>query len=98
MVKGCQKKILHITDTGSPYFAEAYLILRGSGEFPEAEDADEMDMVKEAMKIAAGGGDAIAPRREKQRRRARWAFFLGASVCSFAFGVVMLLCYVFGGA
>jgi len=92
MIKGCQKKILHITNTGSPYFEEAYLILRRGGDFSDAGDASEMDIVREAVKIAEGGSAALSPRREKKRRRRNRAFFCGISLCSFLFGLVMLIC------
>ena len=28
MIKGCQKRIIHLKNTGSPYFEEAYFILK----------------------------------------------------------------------
>ncbi len=92
MIKGCQKKIIHITNTGSPYFEEAYLILRRGGDFSDGEDTSEMDIVQEAVKIAEEGSAALAPRRERKRRRRNRAFFCGISLCSFLFGLVMLIC------
>ena len=43
MIKGCQKKIIHITNTGSPYFEEAYLVLRRGGDFSHAVEPDEAE-------------------------------------------------------
>ena len=96
MIKGCQKKIIHITNTGSPYFEEAYLILRRGGDFSDGEDAGEMDMVQEAVKIAEGGSAALSPRRERKRKRRNQAFFCGICLCSFLFGLVMLVCSLIG--
>ncbi len=92
MIKGCQKKIIHITNTGSPYFEEAYLILRRGGDFSDDECVSEMDIVQEAVKIAEGSSAALSPRRERKRRRRNRAFWGGISLCSFLFGLVMLIC------
>ena len=92
MIKGCQKKIIHITNTGSPYFEEAYLILRRGGDFSDEGDVSETDIVQEAIKIAEGSSASMVPRREKKRRRRNRAFFCGISLCSFLFGLVMLIC------
>lgn len=48
MVKGCQRKTIHIRDTGSKYYEEAYLILRPGAVHSEKE-TDEM--IDEAMRI-----------------------------------------------
>ena len=48
MVKGCQKKTIHIRDTGSKYYEEAYLILRPGAFEGERESAE---MIDEAMRI-----------------------------------------------
>lgn len=94
MIKGCQKKIIHITNTGSPYFEEAYLILRRGGDFSDAVEPDEADIVRQAVKIAENGGAALEPRRQKRRRHRNQAFFFGLCLCSFLFGLVMLICSV----
>lgn len=91
MIKGCQKKIIHITDTGNPYFEEAYFILRQGGDFLEDEELNEVDIIRQAVKIAENGGASLKPRHEKRRRRRNRAFFCGLSLCSFLFGLVMLI-------
>ena len=48
MIKGCQKKIIFVKDTGSEYFEEAYFIMKSDSELPRTE---ETDIVKEAEKI-----------------------------------------------
>ena len=48
MVRGCQKRTVHIRDTGSKYYEEAFFILR-----PGALDSNaQSDMIEEAMRIA----------------------------------------------
>ena len=41
MIKGCQKRIIHITNTGSPFFEEAYFVLKRGGDTRDGvRDAD----------------------------------------------------------
>lgn len=46
LLKGCQKRILHIKNTDSALFEEAYFILK-----PANGETKEDDMVKEAERI-----------------------------------------------
>ncbi len=48
MVKGCQRKTIHIRDTGSKFYEEAYLILRPGALEGEKETTE---MIEEAMRI-----------------------------------------------
>ena len=84
MIKGCQKKIIHLKNTGSPYFEEAYFILKDDGSLP-----CENDMVKEALRIAEASNS---------RKSRGSAFFgglipalIGAASASFLFGIILLL-------
>ena len=47
MVRGCQKKIVYLKNTGSEVFDEAYFVVRDNA----LADLSECDMVKEANKI-----------------------------------------------
>lgn len=49
MLKGCQKKIVFLKDTGSDVFEEAYFVIN-----PEYEGMNSCDIVSEATKIASG--------------------------------------------
>lgn len=91
MIKGCQKRIIHITNTGSPYFEEAYFILRR----PERDiRATEDDMVREALRIAEGTSERTAP-RAKRNIKLRTALMLSLSLISFVFGAIMLIIMLF---
>ena len=71
-MRGCEKRVVFLRDTGSRFFAEAYFVLRrGVGE----EDASEAEMVREAQRIVRECGSYPAPRK---RGRA-WAFLAGAA-------------------
>ncbi|MBR0302893.1 MAG: hypothetical protein IJQ80_03500 [Clostridia bacterium] len=88
MVKGCQKRTIHIKDTGSRYYEEAYFVLR-----PGVTDAGDMsdDMIGEAIRIA---GESVAPRGAGSgRRAARWlgAFFAGFALGALVFAALFLV-------
>ena len=89
MIKGCQKRIIHITDTGSPYFEEAFFLLRRCGDI---ENCSEEDIVKEATRIADSclGTVRHGEKRRKARNKRIKCFLAGASVCSFLFGAAAL--------
>lgn len=62
MVKGCQRKTIHIRDTGSRYYEEAYFILKpGVCDTPKSE----ADMIDEAMRIANESLSDIMPQKRK---------------------------------
>lgn len=91
MIKGCQKRIIHITNTGSPYFEEAYFILRR----PERNiRATEDDMVREALRIAEGTSERTAS-GTKRNIKLRTAIMLSLSLISFVFGAIMLIIMLF---
>ena len=62
MLKGCQKKIIVMKNTGSPIFEEAYFIL---SENAQRAHTSERDMISEANRIiresGAGKADRFAP-------------------------------------
>ncbi len=87
MIKGCKKNIIHITNTGSPYFEEAYFIVRRGGDIDISED----DIVKEASKIADLTSSSYKSKNNK-RNKFRFSYFLyGASACSIIFGIATLV-------
>ncbi len=47
MVRGCQKKIIYLKNTGSEMFDEAYFIMSDRC----SDESEECDMVKEASRI-----------------------------------------------
>ena len=49
MIKGCQKKIVFLKDTGSDFFEEAYFVIK-----PDYDKMDKNDILCEATKIASG--------------------------------------------
>ena len=48
MVRGCQKKIIYLKNSGSDLFEEAYFIIKNS---PRYEEFSECDMIEEANRI-----------------------------------------------
>ena len=47
MIKGCEKKIVYLKDTGSDYFEEAYFVVK-------PQKCTENDIIAEANKIVNG--------------------------------------------
>lgn len=82
MIKGCQKKIIHLKNTGSPYFEEAYFILKDDGTSLPSEN----DMVREALKIAESSKTRGNPALSKGLIPA----LIGAAAASFLFGIILL--------
>ena len=85
MLKGCQRKIILVKDTGSPLFSEAYFVLS-----EEAEDKRGDDIVEEATRIVVGES-RILPERRGRTRAWIFGFLLGAISCGFLFGVWALI-------
>ncbi|MDD6095097.1 MAG: hypothetical protein PUC29_05085 [Clostridia bacterium] len=87
MIKGCQKKIIHITNPKSPYFEEAYFVLKRGGDLGGVSEAD---MVKEALRIADEAVRSVKPKAIAARRSRAFAVAVGAAAVSLIFGIVML--------
>ena len=59
MVKGCQRKIYYLKNTGSKYFEEAYLVLKreenGKAQASQTELSREAErIIKEALPCQGG--------------------------------------------
>lgn len=87
MIKGCKKNIIHITNTGSPYFEEAYFIVRRGGDIDISED----DIVKEASKIANLTSSSYKNKTSKRNKFKSSYFLYGVSACSVIFGIATLI-------
>ena len=78
-MRGSEKKIIYVKDTGSKLFEEAYFVLRRGvceGEDPVSED----DMVTEASRIVEEGNVCYpASARRARHRRSLTLFFAGAA-------------------
>ncbi len=63
MLKGCQKKIVFLKDTGSDFFEEAYFVMKS-----EYDSVNKDDIVYEATKIANG----ICQEKSKKENSNAW--------------------------
>lgn len=83
MVKGCQRKIIQIKDTGNELFSEAYFVLSDI-----ADQRGDTDIVREAGRLLA-----TEPWNEEKRPSRWWqcfaVFFAGFLSC----GVAVLCCF-----
>ena len=84
MIKGCRKNIIHLRNTESSYFEEAYFVLKES-----ASAIPEDDIIREAMRIA----EKTRPQSRKKRAAIdRTALvMMGAGGISLIFGITMLI-------
>lgn len=105
MVKGCQKRIIMVQNTGSQYFEAAYLILKN--DLPVS--CSERDMVNEAQNIvdsysveqfiSSQNETAFRVSPEKRRKdfskRHRYdsvvAFFSGAATVGFMAAAISII-------
>lgn len=90
-VRGSEKKILYVKDTGSKIFEEAYFVIR-RGMDGEDSRPSENDMVREATRIVAqNGAEYPAARRRRRLRTKLLSFLAGAAAATSVFGGVWLL-------
>ena len=87
MIKGCQKSIIHLKDTGSPYFEEAYFIVSRGSDIEAVGD----DIIKEALSIVKNSATDVKSRNLQKKKQRRALIMKGASALSFIFGIVMLI-------
>ncbi len=88
MVKGCQRKMVCLKQTGSEWFEEAYFILR---EEKQADPCDEESLLKEADRILSA--QSVGKGKGKlglAKDRILW-FALGALLSLFACGMAFFL-------
>ena len=90
-MRGSEKKIIYVKDTGSKIFEEAYFVIR-RGVDGEDSRPSENDMVREASRIVAqNGADYPAARRRRHLRTKLLSFLAGAAAATSLFGGVWLL-------
>ncbi|MBP5209361.1 MAG: hypothetical protein J6125_00725 [Clostridia bacterium] len=87
MLHGCKKTVIHLSETDSEMFDEAYFILRGGAKTPPPA---ERDMVKEANRLLERAKTEGDRARERARRRRLYGLlcFLSGALSS----AVLFLC------
>ncbi len=88
MVKGCQRRVIQLRDTGSRYFDSVYFILKS--DLPPG--LHESDMLRAAKSIVDGEVPEEPPRAEKKPRRydALIAYLSGAATVGLVMGAIAL--------
>ncbi len=87
MIKGCQKSIIHLKETGCPYFEEAYFIVKRGSDIEALGD----DIIKEATNIVENSARTAKNRLLRKKQARSKVFFFGLSSASLIFGIVMLI-------
>ncbi len=93
MIKGCQKKIIMINDTGSDIFEQAYFIIKDE---TKSEKIGKTDMIREASRIIDENLLGAYFGKEKKIRKRKKAcdtlmFSLGALCGSGIIGILWMI-------
>lgn len=62
-MRGCEKKVVHLKNTGSALFEEAYFIIKENSEPCGTDEGKDVDLVREASRIIAENTDFEVKRR-----------------------------------
>ena len=93
-VKGYQRKVIFLKNTGSPYFDEAYFVVSRAGA-----SVGQSDMVEEANRIISESLEdsetRIRGERVKRRLNILIPFFLGVLISCLSVGIYHILCAYF---
>ena len=81
MVRGCQKKIIYLKNTGSEVFEEAYFLISDKGD---TESIDEDDMIEEAGRIL----DECISYDTENKKRQKIILLIKENIIPFLFGIV----------
>ena len=82
MVRGCQKKIIYLKNSGSNIFEEAYFVIKNDSQY---EEISECDMIEEANRIInesfyQGENDTFGRRALSFLKKYIVPFIIGAAV------------------
>lgn len=72
MVKGCQKTVIYLKNTGSEYFDEAYFVLTD-----DIYDCTDGDLIAEANRIIESAGTEVQRKRRLITKEKIISFTLG---------------------
>lgn len=87
-IKGAQKQLVVVRTSGSPYFDEAYFVLRTK---EETKKRSNRDILAEANRILQDCTPTQAPQRKKSRRPL-FCFLLG-SLCGAGLSVFLFFLF-----
>ena len=82
MVRGCQKKIIYLKNSGSDIFEEAYFVIKSDIRY---EETSECDMIEEANRII----EESFCTEEKEKLAGRVLSFVKKIAIPFFVGVVI---------
>ena len=81
MVRGCQKKIIYLKNSGSDIFEEAYFVIKSNIRY---EEISECDMIEEANRII----EESFCTEENDRLSKRTLSFIKKTALPFLLGVI----------
>ena len=87
MIKGCQKRIIFVKNTGCDLFDEAYFVLKD--DIPYNDDFNA-NIVRVANEVINQSG---LPTRKKKSRKGLWCFLLGSFLTTLILTTVFLVIF-----
>ncbi len=91
MLRGCQKKVYFMKNTGSAYFEEAYFILKNTSA-DHIEAGKNRDLAEEAERIIKEASSYFKGHAKRHSIIGRAAMFaLGAASSSAMIGIIVLI-------
>ena len=93
MLRGCQKKIVFLKNTGSKIFDEAYFVISGRDDAPIMSDEGRINEAKRIVSEATFDGVPHRGRGAFRSRISKFAlpFLLGAVISGFLTSLIFLL-------
>lgn len=80
MIKGAQKQMIVVRTGNSPYFDEAYFVLRRDIHPGKQEKTDILSEANRILHESGGSGGGGALRRRRQKFRLLFAFLAGVAI------------------
>ena len=93
-MKGCQKKVIFIKNTGSRNFDEAYFIISREAE---SSPGKEESLVSEANRIIERSIEAYPKNEKRGKKRILFDFFIPFSVGAFASAAIFFIVSLVSG-
>ena len=90
-MRGYQKKVIYLKDTGSHLFDEAYFVVSRQGEEAKIEQSDMVYEANRIIKESLTDKDLKLRNREKSQKRSFIIFFSLGAISALIIGAIALL-------
>lgn len=84
MIKGVNRQIIEITETGNPYFERALLVVR-----PSFADSSDERIREEAHRLVQAAGGYSGLRQNRKKRQRLWLVSGGMGIAGLFLGCLL---------